>query len=64
VIRAGIPSTSVGASPQSFPTVLFSAFFQPMRVFSASPVAVTRIRHGVFANDPSIAVTEIALHPA
>jgi hypothetical protein len=35
VIVAGMPSTSDGARPQSRPTVVFSAFFQPISVFSA-----------------------------
>ena len=41
---AAIGSTRLGASPQSAPTVLFAASFQPIFVFSTYPVATRRAR--------------------
>ena len=45
--------------PQSWPTVVLAASFQPILVFSAYPVAVKRILAGPVKPSPSMTVSEM-----
>ena len=53
---AGTPSTTEGRFPQSLPTLSWAGLVQVIPVFSACPVAVTRMRPGDRKSFPSKAV--------